>query len=155
MSGDGKIAWISLKKKIKLSRHLRISPLFQVGLIRELIKPSEGTSGSAWHCGRIPHDPVSVEFCPQSSEKKQRTQPWMSAPLMAGAQRLPGDREWVQWEVADGSSQWLSLWDVGPVIFPEGLVYYRRITWYRLTSPIQQLLLPSVEIHLGAFVLWA
>lgn len=56
--------------------------------------------------------------------------------------------EWVQWEVADGGSQWLSLWNVGLVIFPEGLVYCRWIAWYRLISPIQRcFLLPSVEIH--------
>ena len=80
--------------------------------------------------------------------ERQRTQPWMSAALTAGAETA---RWWarVLGDVADGGSRWL-LWNAGPVTFPEGLVYCRRVSRYRLTSPIQRcFLLPSVETHWG------
>lgn len=87
----------------------------------------------------------SAHSCPPR-DRWTETQPWMSGPLMA----VPGDgmvMQWVQWEVADSGSQRL-LWNTGLVTFPEGLVYYRQVTWNRLISRRQRcFLLPSVEIH--------
>lgn len=102
---------LGLFKEIMLSEHWWIPPPFQVGFVSSSSSPVSWHHRATSYCGRILHDPVSVEFCSQLSTEGGRG----PNPDVNGSNGRCMETAWqwaqIQWEMIDGALE-LLLWSL-------------------------------------------